>query len=232
MQMVIGMQDLNRLQLLVGTEAIQSLHNTTVAVIGLGGVGGYAIEALARSGIGKLILIDFDRIEKSNINRQLIALTSTIGRKKVEVWKERILEIQPNCQVVIKDAFLTVDNILELLEPVDYIIDACDTVSTKLELIRYAEQYQIKIISCMGTGNKLDPSLLKITELQKTSYDPLAKALRKLVREANIIAKIPVVCSEETPKKAGTIIASNAFVPAVAGLLCASYVIRDRIGVL
>ncbi len=222
----------DRLELLVGKDTIETLQHKTVLVVGLGGVGGYAVEALARSGIGTLILVDYDIIEASNINRQLIALHSTIGQKKTEAWKKRIEEINPNCKVIQKDIFLTKENLLEQLqENIDYIVDACDTVATKMELIRYSNQNHIPMISSMGMGNKLDPSQISIIELKKTSYDPIAKVLRKMVREEKINTKIMTVSSTEPPISNTTHqIASNAFVPAVAGLLCASYVVQDIVG--
>lgn len=221
----------NRLELLIGKEAMDQLHGKTVAIIGLGGVGGYAVEALARSGIGTFILVDYDEIEATNINRQLIALHSTVGHKKTEAWKERIEEINPNCKVILKDTFLSKENIDEILqEPIDYIVDACDTISTKMDLIRFCIQKNIKIISSMGMGNKIDPSKLSIVEIQKTSYDPIAKILRKMMKEEHIHQKIMVVSSVEPPQKKEKTIASNAFVPAIAGLLCASYVVHDIVG--
>lgn len=222
----------SRLEILVGKESLEKLKNTTVLIVGLGGVGGYAVESLARSGIGKLILMDHDIIERSNINRQLIALHSTVGIKKVDAWKQRIQNINPDCEVLPKDMFLTETNIEELLkEKIDYIVDACDTISTKKALIRFSIQHKIKLISCMGMGNKLDPSKISIVELRKTNYDPIAKILRKMVKEEKIKEKIMVVSSTEVPiKQNKEVVASNAFVPATAGLFCASYVIQDIVG--
>ncbi len=222
----------NRLELLVGKDACEKLQSKTVLIVGLGGVGGYTVEALARSGIGTLILVDYDVIEESNINRQLIALQSTIGHKKTEMWQARVKEINPSCKVLIKDVLLTKDNLLEeMQEKIDYIVDACDTIATKMELIRYCEKNDTKMISSMGMGNKLDPSKLSIIEITKTSYDPIAKILRKMMREENITKKIITVCSTEQPvTHSKQTIASNAFVPAVAGLLCASYVVQDIVG--
>lgn len=219
----------NRLELLVGTQNLEKLKRKTVAVVGLGGVGGYAVEMLARSGIGTLVLIDYDVIEESNCNRQLIALHSTVGQKKTDAWRKRILEINPRCQVILKDLFLTDANINTLELPIDYLIDACDTIPTKMELIRFCLNRQIELISSMGMGNKLDPTKVNIMELSQTSYDPLAKRLRKLVRAAEITQKIMVVSSTESPLSR-TEIASNAFVPAVAGLLCANYVVNKIVG--
>lgn len=232
MSLVRSMDSWNRLELLVGKDAIDQLQSKTVAIIGLGGVGGYAAETLARSGIGTLILVDYDVIETTNINRQLIALHSTVGQKKVDAWKKRIEEISPHCKVILKDTFLSNENIEEYLsESIDYMVDACDTISTKMELIRFSIRKNIKLISSMGMGNKIDPSKLSIVEMQKTSYDPIAKILRKMIRDEKIKQKIMVVSSIEPPiLKKESIVASNAFVPATAGLLCASYVVRDIVG--
>ncbi len=223
--------DWSRLELLIGKNQMKQLQNKTVVVIGVGGVGGYAVEALARSGIGTIILIDADTIEKSNINRQLIALHSTLKLKKTVAWKNRIHDINPHCKVIAKDVFLTKQNIKEEIPiSVDYIIDACDTLDTKKELIRFSVHNHIKFIASMGMGNKIEPSKIIITELSQTSYDPIAKILRKMVRDEQIKKKIMVVSSTEQPIVKHETIASNAFVPAVAGLLCASYVVRDIVG--
>ena len=232
MKLVRSMDAWKRLELLIGNNALNQLQSKTVLIVGLGGVGGYALEALARSGIGTLILVDHDVIEETNINRQLIALHSTIGYQKVDAWKDRIKEINPNCKIITKNIFLTKENIQDTLsEKIDYIVDACDTISTKMELIRYSIKNNIKMISSMGMGNKLDPSKLSIMELHKTSYDPIAKVLRKMMREEHITSKVMTVSSTEQPlSKTNEVIASNAFVPAIAGLLCASYVVRDIIG--
>lgn len=217
----------NRLELLTGKELFNQYQKTTVLVIGLGGVGGYAVETLARSGIGKLILVDYDTIEESNINRQLIALHSTVGMKKCQAWQNRIQQINLSCEVIIKDMFLTATNIEELFqEKIDYVIDACDTVATKKVLIQYCVQHHIQMISSMGMGNKLDPTKVSVMDLRKTNYDPIAKILRKMIKEENIKEKIMVVSSTEAPIIKQKIIASNAFVPAVAGLLCANYIIK------
>lgn len=220
----------NRLELLIGIDKVKQLKQKTVVVIGLGGVGGYAVEALARSGIGTLILIDYDTIEESNINRQLIALHSSIGMKKVVAWEKRILDINPECKIISKDIFLSDENIQEQLQgKIDYIIDACDTIATKKSLIRYSIKNKISFISCMGMGNKLDPSKVIITELKKTSYDPIAKILRKMIKEEKILEPITVVSSIEQPLK-NKQVASNSFVPAIAGLLCANVVVKNIVG--
>ena len=225
------MKQLQRLELLVGLDTIRKIENKTVLILGLGGVGGYALEALARSGIGKIILVDADTIDITNLNRQILALRSNIGEYKVDVAEKRILEINDSCEIKKINQFILPDNISQLFEePLDYIIDCCDTIETKKELIRKCVKYQIKLISCMGTGNKFDPTKLELTELKKTTYDPIAKLLRKMVKEEEIKESIMVVSSTETPQEVqGRTIGSTSYVPATAGLLCASYVINDII---
>ncbi len=221
---------LERLELLVGKENIEKLKEARVLVIGIGGVGGYAVEALARSGIGNLFLIDHDVVEESNINRQLIALQSTIGQKKVNVMRDRIQDMGLNTNVQVADTFVDSKNLESFLSSVDYVIDACDTLSTKFTIIEQCLAKGIPFISSMGTGNKLDPSLFKIMRLEDTSYDPLAKRLRKMVKDSHVKGKIMVVSSSEPKQQEGKkVIPSNAFVPGTAGLLCASYIIRQII---
>lgn len=218
----------NRLEMLIGAENQAKLEKKHVAIIGIGGVGGAAVEALARSSIGALTLIDFDTIDETNINRQIIALNSTISEKKVEIMAKRILDINSHCQVKALDVFIEEKNISNYLNTnVDYIIDACDTIRSKQALLKFALENKIPIISCMGTGNRLDPSKLVVTTLDKTDYDPLAKIMRKWARESHIKSKITVVSSLEHPIKVeGRTPASSAFVPNAAGLLLASYVVK------
>lgn len=221
---------LDRLELLIGKDKLEKIKNTTVLVIGLGGVGGYAVESLVRSGIKKIIIVDFDKIDITNLNRQIISLKSNIGEYKVDVVEKRIKEINDIEVIKIKE-FINEENInnLFLYKP-DYVIDACDTINVKKELIRICLKNNIKFISSMGTGNKLDPSKLEIIDVRKTSYDPIAKIIRKMVKDENIKGKIPVICSTEVPIKTNSkTIASNSFVPATSGLLCTSYVINDII---
>lgn len=219
---------LDRLELLVGKEKISKLQKSKVLVIGVGGVGGYTVEALARSGVGHLVLIDPDVVEESNINRQLVALTSTIGKYKVEVLKDRIEDMGLHTSVTIYKDFVTKENIDSYLENIDYVVDACDTLLTKLAIISSCKKKGIPFISSMGTGNKMDPTKFCITELSKTSYDPLAKKLRKLVRDAHIKGPIMVVASTEGKQVNGSkTIPSNAFVPGVSGMICASYIINQ-----
>lgn len=221
----------NRLELLL-KDKIEIVQNKTILVIGLGGVGGHVVESLTRLGIKKLIIVDGDVVDITNINRQIIALHSTIGRPKVEVFKERILDINPNCEVIDIYNFLTPEKINDLItSDIDYVVDACDTTEVKKEIIRVCSKKGIPFITCMGTGNKLDPTKLEIIDIRKTEYDPLAKVIRKMVRDENIKGKIPVVCSKESPiKHEGNTIASCSFVPSVAGLLCTSYIVNDIVG--
>lgn len=222
------MQELSRFSLLIGEEQEKLLKEKTVLVLGLGGVGGHVVEALCRSGVGRLILIDQDIVDITNINRQIIALHSTIGRPKVEVWEERIRDILPSCRVITIKKRITEENIASIFqESVDFAIDACDSVSTKFSFLSYCIEHHIPHLTCLGTGKRMDPSKLMITDLKKTENDPLARILRKLVRDQKIKEKIPVVYSTELPKKIeGTTIASSAFVPSCAGILAASYAVR------
>lgn len=220
---------LDRLEILVGNENIKKLKNTTVLIVGIGGVGGYALEAIARSGIGKIIIVDKDTVDITNLNRQIITTKNNIGLNKVDVAEQRIKEIS-DAEILKINKFITKENIEELFnEKIDYIIDACDTIETKKELIRQSIKRKIKIISCMGTAKKMNPSKLKIMEIKKTNYDPLAKIIRKMVREEKIKEKIMVVCSDEIPIKREKL-GSNSLVPSTAGILCASFVINDIVG--
>lgn len=224
------MEQFDRFTLLT-KDQFSLIQNMTVMIVGLGGVGSYAVEALCRSGVSHLILVDHDQVDITNLNRQLMTLHSNIGDFKVDVWKDRICDINPNCQVDGMKWFLTEKTLLEQNLPhIDYIIDACDTVDAKIALIAYAKKHHIKLISSMGTGNKLDPTKLMITTLAKTEHDPLARVMRKKVRERGFSLDIPVVCSKELSISTGShTIGSTAFVPSVAGLYCASYVVNDRL---
>ena len=214
---------------LVGNDNLNKIKNTTVLVVGLGGVGGYATEALIRSGIGRIIIIDYDKIDKSNLNRQLITNTSNIGLSKVAEMKKRILSINPECEVLTEEIFLDEENINILDDyKIDYIIDACDSVKTKKLLIDYSIDKDIKLIASMGTANKLDPTKLAVIDIRKTSYDPLAKILRKYVIDKKTNKKIMVVSSTEEPIRKD-VLSSMMFVPSVSGILCANYIIRDII---
>ena len=212
---------------LLGEENFSKIKEKAVLVVGLGGVGGYAVEALVRSGISNLILIDYDKIDISNLNRQIITNNNNIGNDKVTVMKERILSINPNCNVIVINTFLN-DETITLLDNYhfDYIVDACDSVQAKKLLIDYALEKDIKLISSMGTAKKLDPEKLTITDIRKTAYDPLAKILRKYVLDKKTNKKVMVVSSVEEPIRSDTL-SSLIFVPAAAGLMCANYIIRD-----
>lgn len=220
-----------RLDLLIGKDKRENLSTKTVVVVGVGGVGGYVVESLARSGIGHLVLIDYDTIDITNKNRQLISLDSTIGRSKVEVLKSRVLDIHSNCIVDTYPIFLTDENI-SILDSysIDYLVDACDTIAAKKTIIEKCIEKDIPFITCMGTGKRLDPSMLEITTLDKTSYDPIAKILRKYAKDNKIHKKIKVLYSREHPQKIeSTKVASCSFVPSSAGLLIGSYIVREFI---
>lgn len=213
---------------LIGEENLEKIKSKTVAVVGVGGVGGYAVESLIRAGISKLIIIDYDIVDITNLNRQIISLQSNIGKYKTDVIKERINNINPDCNVITINTKLNEENLYLLFnEKPDYIIDACDTLKVKEMLILECKKRKIKLISSMGTGNKLNPELLKITDIRKTSYDPLAKKIRKFVVDNKIKGKVMVVSSVEQPKKVEGVISSISFVPPISGLLCTSYVIND-----
>lgn len=226
------MEQLKRLEIMIGKENIEKIKDKTVLILGLGGVGSYALEAIIRSGINNIVIVDNDIVDITNLNRQLMTLNSNIGKLKTDVWEERIRDINPSCNILKINKFITKENISILFEQkIDYVIDACDTIETKKQLIRECIKRKIKLISSMGTGNKLDPTKLEIKDVRKTSYDPIAKIIRKMIKDENIKEKIVVVSSTEEPIKINDkIIGSNSFVPSVAGLLCASYVINDIIG--
>lgn len=219
-----------RIERVFGEDKVNSLHNKCVAVFGVGGVGGYVCEALARAGVGKLIIVDNDTVNITNINRQIIALHSTIGRKKTEVMKERLLDIYPEIIVDEKPMFFLPENSSEVsLAGVDYVADCVDTVTAKLEIIRCAKEAKVPIISSMGTGNKLNPSLFEICDIKKTSVCPLAKVMRKECRDRGF-SDVKVLYSKEEPVRTGTRApGSVSFVPSVAGLMIAGEIIKDLI---
>lgn len=218
----------SRTELLIGKEAIKKLNKSKVAVFGIGGVGSYVVEGLARAGIGNFILVDKDEVDITNINRQIIATTKTVGKSKVEVSKERILEINPEAKVKIYQEFFMPETEGILDDSIDYIVDAVDTVTAKIELVVRANKLNIPIISSMGTGNKLDPTAFEVADIYKTSVCPLAKVMRKELK-ARGIKKLKVVYSKEEPIKqeARGVPASISFVPSVAGLIIAGEVIKD-----
>ena len=241
----------SRTELLIGKEGIEKLNEAKVAVFGLGGVGSYVVEGLVRSGVGNFVLIDDDKICLTNLNRQILATTKTVGEPKVEVAKRRILEINPKANVEIHQEFFMPDSEEILDESISYVVDAIDTVTAKIELVLRANKLNIPIISCMGTGNKLDPTRFEVTDIYKTSICPLAKVMRKELR-ARGVSELKVVYSKEEPIKPeqyneascktncicppGTkrkctirnqVPGSISFVPSVAGLIVAGEVIKD-----
>ncbi len=212
---------------LLGMENFNTIKNTTILVVGLGGVGGYAVESLVRSGIHNIILIDYDKVDITNNNRQIIANSKNIGNLKTDEFKKRINLINPECNVLVENIFLDNDNI-NILDKykIDYVIDACDTVNAKKLLIDYCFSKNINIISSMGTAKKMDPTRLKVMDIRRTSYDPLAKIIRKYVNEKKTNKKLMVVSSDEKAIDSKEL-PSMVFVPATAGILCANYIIRD-----
>ena len=235
--------EFSRTELLIGEEGLKRLANATVMVLGVGGVGSHCIEALARSGVGTLILVDNDKVSRTNINRQSIAYLSTVGDYKTQLMKDRIDDICPSINVFTYETFILPDNLNEIFErEVDYIVDAIDTVTAKLAVAEYAKEHQIPLISCMGTGNKLHPELFEITDISKTSVCPLCKVMRKELKERGI-HHLKVLYSKEKPidtsaRSTGedkgmrrSLPGSISFVPPVAGLLIAGEVIREIAGV-
>lgn len=219
----------DRFELLIGNK-ISDIKCKNILVVGLGGVGSYVVESLVRSGIENITLIDNDIIDVTNLNRQLMTDTTNIGKYKTDVLESRIKLINPNIKVITKTIFLNEDNISIVTKDYDYVVDACDTVKTKISLIKTCNNLGIKLISVMGTGNKMDPSKIKITDIYKTEYDPLAKIIRRECRKLKI-KKLKVVCSLEKPIKNNIEkIPSNSFVPAIAGLYVTSYIINDIVG--
>ena len=215
----------DRLEILIDGK-INLLKNKIVMIIGLGGVGGHAFESLVRSGIEKIVVIDNDVIDITNLNRQTLAYQNTIGKSKVEVSREIAKNINPNCQIISLQIFLSEENIDEVFnQKIDFVIDAIDTINTKKLIIKKCLNENIPFISVMGTGNKMRPELLEISDIRKTEYDPIAKIIRKMVKDEKINKKIPVIFSKEKPLVKGRI-GSNSFVPATAGLLATSYVIN------
>lgn len=236
------MQEFSRTERLIGSDNQQKLYSSTIVIFGVGGVGSHCIEALARSGIGHLVLIDNDTVSITNINRQSIAYHSTVGQYKTHVMKERILDINPNAKVETFETFVLPENLDALLDSIgsiDYIIDAIDTVTAKLALVQYAHAHQIPMIASMGTGNKLHGELFEITDISKTSVCPLCRVMRKELK-ARGIQHLKVLYSKEQPltpilpneeatnKRA--VPGSVSFVPPVAGLLIAGEVVRELIG--
>lgn len=238
----------SRLELAIGENSLNKLRNSTVVILGLGGVGSYTAEALARSAVGRLILVDKDVVDITNINRQIHALTKTVGQSKVELMKERIKEINPSCEVISLPIFYNEETKEEIFKyKPDYVVDAIDTMASKLMAIIECKNRNIPIISSMGTANKLDPTQFVVTDISKTHMDPVAKIIRQGLRKAGINKGVQVVFSPEEPltpkaelysevgkvnseiRKEKMPPASNAFVPPVAGMIMASVVVRELI---
>lgn len=233
------MQEFSRTERLIGTENQQKLYDSTVVVFGVGGVGSHCIEALARSGIGHLVLVDNDTVSITNINRQSIAYHSTVGQYKTHLMKARILDINPKARVETFETFVLPENLellLDAIGTIDYIIDAIDTVTAKLVIVEYADAHQLPLISSMGTGNKLRGDLFEITDITKTSVCPLCRVMRKELKTRGIKhlkvlyskeqPRTPLLPNEE-PSSKRAVPGSVSFVPPVAGLLIAGEVIRD-----
>lgn len=239
----------SRCELAFGPEGLEKMKNSAVAVLGIGGVGSFTVEALARTGVGKLVLVDKDVVDITNINRQIHANLNTVGQSKAELMKERIAAINPECEVVTLHMFYNEETAEQLFaHNLDYIVDAMDTMSAKLHLIQEAKRRNIPIISSMGAANKMDPTRFEVADISQTSYDPIAKVIRRELRKKGIYKGVKVVYSKEIPvtiredmleqignpnspiSKARRPPASNAFVPSVAGLILASVVVRDLLG--
>jgi len=235
----------SRNELAIGKEGLEIMKNSTVAVLGIGGVGSFAAEALARSGVGRLVLVDKDDVDITNVNRQLIALLSTVGQQKVELMKDRIADINPDCEVIALKMFYTEDTYEEFFSyDLDFVVDASDTIMYKIHLMKECLKRNIPIISSMGAANKMDPTRFQIADISKTHTDPIAKVIRTKLRNEGIRKGIDVIFSDESPivireevrkeiandqakiRKAKMPPASNAFVPSVCGLIAASYVVR------
>ncbi|CAM5195388.1 tRNA A37 threonylcarbamoyladenosine dehydratase OS=Ureibacillus acetophenoni OX=614649 GN=SAMN05877842_102311 PE=4 SV=1 [Ureibacillus acetophenoni] len=236
----------SRNELAIGKEGLEKLKNTTVAILGVGGVGSFAAEACARAGVGRIILVDKDNVDITNVNRQLVAYLSTIGKSKSAVMKERIADINPECEVIDMHMFYTEETYESFFEQrIDYVIDASDTIIYKVHLMKECLKRNIKIISSMGAANKMDPTRFKIADISKTHTDPLAKVIRTKLKKEGIRKGVTVVFSDESPivvrpevveevgnpnaqiRKAKMPPSSNSFCPSVAGLIAASWVIND-----
>lgn len=226
----------SRTELLIGAQGVRRLAQATVAVFGIGGVGSFAVEALARAGVGRLILVDNDLVALTNLNRQLPATHSTLGKPKVEVMRARILDINPDAQVEIHQTFYMPGDGDALVRPeYNYLVDAIDTVTAKIDLIVQAREKGIPVISAMGAGNKLDPTRFEVADLSQTTVCPLARVMRRELKKRGIL-QLKVVYSRETPitlpgDGQKPVPGSISFVPSVAGLILAGEVIRDLVGI-
>ena len=220
--------NLNRLELLIGKDSLEKIKKLKILIVGLGGVGGYTFETLVRSGIENITIVDFDKVDETNLNRQILTNSSNIGKYKTDVALERALLINKNIKITKLNIFLNEDNIDELdISQYDYIVDACDSLDTKELLINYSYKYKVKLISSMGTAKKMNATKLEVTTLNKTSYDALAKLLRKRI-DKKIQNKVVVVSSTEKSKDIKAL-GSNSYVPAMSGILMTSYIINDAL---
>ena len=226
--MITNREQFKRTESLIGEDAVSKLLESRVIIFGVGGVGSYICEALARAGVGYMEIVDKDEVDVTNINRQLIALHSTVGKPKVEVCKERLIDINPNLDVVARQCFYLPEKSEDFdFSQYDYVIDAVDNVTAKIDIIYKAKEAGVPVISSMGTGNKLDPMAFKVADIEKTKVCPLAKVMRKELRKRGV-SDVKVVYSEEEPKNSDTRTpASISFVPSAAGLLIAKTVIDD-----
>lgn len=216
---------------LIGNDNYLKIKNSNILIIGLGGVGGYALETLIRSGVEKITIVDYDKIDITNLNRQIISTSNNIGNLKTDEWKKRILSINNNVKVKIINEKIGENNINKLFEEhYDFIIDACDTVIVKKLLIKKCYEDNINLITVCGMGRKLNPKMVEVVPLSKTSYDPIAKILRKYVKDEKINSKVICICSKEQPINTyKNVIASMSIVPSIAGILAADYVIKNII---
>lgn len=222
----------DRVEKFIGDDNLSLLRSKVIMIVGLGGVGSFSVEALVRSGIENIIIVDYDTIDITNLNRQVMTNVSNIGKLKVDEVESRVLSINPKCNVTKLCLELNLDNIDVLFQyKFDYLIDCCDTIVVKQELIRRCLDKKIKFISSMGTGNKFNPSLLEVCDIRKTIYDPIAKKIRKYLRDNNINGRVMVVYSKEINSKFVDSVPSMMFVPASAGILAANYVIGDIINI-
>ena len=220
----------DRLIKLIGIDNLNKIKNKKILIIGLGGVGGIAIETLVRNGIENITLVDKDIIDITNKNRQVIALDSTIGKYKVDAFYERLKDINNNVKITKINEFINKDNIDILFnEDIDFVIDACDTITTKILIIEECIKRDIKFISSMGMGKKLNVNKIKITDIKKTSYDKIAKVIRKILREDRINSKVPVIYSDEEVIDTKDVIGSYSPVTSIAGIMIADYVIKEII---
>ena len=222
--------NLQRCEILLGSKQLQKIKNSCILVFGVGGVGGYAVEMLARCGVGKIILVDFDKVDETNINRQIIALNSTIGKSKVSVMKDRILDINPDLVVETFEERVSSDNISKFFEgKIDFVVDAIDSIDDKVALIKYCKENNINIVSALGAGNRVGIPNFEVCDIYKTQNDGLARKLRKLLKDEGIL-DLAVVYTKDTPQKTeNNVVGSIAYYPAVSGCMMASYVINKII---